>query len=79
MKRKATVREFQGKAAEGPIMCSRPDIDVPGIKCGYPLPCPRHTAIIDASEDPVMVIVQEANLKSIHHLRELAKAIKESR
>jgi hypothetical protein len=25
-------------------MCDAPDRDVPGIRCGYPMPCPHHTA-----------------------------------
>lgn len=29
-------------------MCNKPDRDVPRMKCGYPLPCPWHTATIDA-------------------------------
>ncbi len=33
------------------IVCDEPDRDVPKIKCGYPIPCPFHTAIMDA-EDP---------------------------
>jgi len=27
--------------------CNRPDRDFPRMKCGYPLPCPWHTLIID--------------------------------
>jgi hypothetical protein len=27
--------------------CQHPDRDVPKIKCGYPLPCPWHTLIIE--------------------------------
>jgi hypothetical protein len=23
--------------------CTAPDVDVPGLYCGHPLPCPRHT------------------------------------
>jgi hypothetical protein len=26
--------------------CRAPDRDVPGIKCGYPLPCPWHTVVV---------------------------------
>lgn len=29
------------------LTCNRPDRDVPGIKCGHPLPCPHHTVVID--------------------------------
>lgn len=27
--------------------CKAPDRDVPKLVCGYPLPCPFHTAMID--------------------------------
>lgn len=26
--------------------CQKPDRDVPGIVCGYPLPCPYHTDVV---------------------------------
>lgn len=29
------------------LTCQQPDRDVPRIVCGYPLPCPHHTAVID--------------------------------
>jgi len=29
--------------------CNQPDRHVPTIKCGYPLPCPWHTVIIEGS------------------------------
>ncbi|VVB55213.1 Uncharacterised protein [uncultured archaeon] len=28
------------------LTCNQPDRDVPGIICGYPLPCPHHTVTI---------------------------------
>ena len=37
--------------------CKRPDRDVPGLICGYPLPCPYHTAIIDTTVDPPTVTI----------------------
>lgn len=33
-------------------MCEQPDREVPGIKCGYPIPCPWHTVIMDTTKDP---------------------------
>ena len=27
--------------------CQKPDRDNPKMKCGYPLPCPHHTLIVD--------------------------------
>lgn len=37
--------------------CKQPDRDCPGLVCGYPLPCPHHTAIIDTT-DPDDTIVE---------------------
>lgn len=28
------------------LYCTSPDRDVPGIKCGYPLPCPHHSVLV---------------------------------
>lgn len=27
--------------------CTKPDRDVPKLVCGYPLPCPHHTVVLD--------------------------------
>jgi hypothetical protein len=35
--------------------CRHPDRDNPKILCGYPLPCPWHTAVIHADRDPPTV------------------------
>lgn len=37
--------------------CPRGDRDVPGIVCGYPLPCPYHTVTIDLEPTPPTVAV----------------------
>jgi hypothetical protein len=29
--------------------CKHPDRDVPKLVCGYPLPCPHHTVVIDCA------------------------------
>lgn len=44
--------------------CDEPDRDQPKIKCGYPFPCPYHTAIVDM-DDPNLVEKVEhlANVK----------------
>lgn len=38
------------------LVCDRPDRDVPGLKCGHPLPCPYHTVTIDTTAEPVATI-----------------------
>lgn len=29
------------------LTCERPDRDAPKLVCGYPLPCPHHTVVVD--------------------------------
>ena len=35
--------------------CRRPDVDVAGIVCGRPLPCPFHTTIIEPGAKGVRI------------------------
>lgn len=35
--------------------CDKPDRDVPKIKCGYPLPCPHHSVVVDTTQESVTV------------------------
>lgn len=37
--------------------CQQPDRDVPGIKCGYPLPCPHHTVTVDLTKQKPEITV----------------------
>lgn len=37
--------------------CRHPDRDCPKMLCGYPLPCPLHTAIIDTTTEPATVTI----------------------
>ena len=58
-----------------PLTCTAPDRDVPKLKCGYPLPCPWHTAIIEVSEDNAELripITAKAALINKHHLEDIA-------
>jgi len=66
------------------LTCKAPDRDIPfdskgrKLECGYPLPCPWHTAIIDVSEDPAELripITAKAALKGKHHLEDIAAAL----
>lgn len=35
---------------EKPLTCQRPDRHNPDLICGYPLPCPYHTVIVEQDE-----------------------------
>ena len=37
--------------------CRHPDRDEPKMLCGYPLPCPWHTAVVDLGADPPTVTI----------------------
>ncbi len=47
------------------MICKHPDRDIPKIVCGYPLPCPWHTVIIDLSEQPHKVVIPLANKRAL--------------
>ncbi len=38
-----------------PTTCQKPDRDVAAIVCGWPLPCPYHSVVIDATKKPAPV------------------------
>ena len=38
-----------------PTTCQKPGRDVPEIVCGWPLPCPHHAVVIDATKKPALV------------------------
>lgn len=37
--------------------CKHPDRDVPKLVCGYPLPCPWHTVVVDSTVTPATVTI----------------------
>ena len=52
--------------------CTKPDRDNPKLVCGYPIPCPHHTVIIDP---PDVIVPPTANL-SLNQSRRLAEICK---
>ena len=55
--------------------CKHPDRDVPGIVCGYPLPCPYHTVIIDTEKETLTIpLKSDAGLRAKKRLEKIAKA-----
>ena len=44
------------------LTCRRPDRDFPGTICGYPLPCPHHTIILNLDKETVEIPVGRGTL-----------------
>lgn len=61
--------------------CDKPDRDVPKIKCGYPLPCPHHTVIVDTTGEAVTVTtpIHSKAEAARGRLLQVGSAIKRSR
>ena len=62
--------------------CNKPDRDVPEIICGFPIPCPYHTVIIDLKENPPMIKVpateiKHINRKNLNRIKKIANILKE--
>ena len=58
--------------------CQHPDRDMPKIKCGYPLPCPYHTAVVDTTKAKVTVTVCDRDNKpdTVHKLMDIGRTVK---
>ena len=44
--------------------CRHPDRDVPKLMCGYPLPCPHHTVVLDLAKQTVTIPLASDAIKS---------------
>jgi hypothetical protein len=61
--------------------CSHPDKDCPGIKCGYPLPCPYHTIEMTIKENgtdtDIPTLTSDKAMEQLDRLSEIADIIRE--
>lgn len=59
--------------------CTKRDRDVPGLECGYPLPCPHHTTVVmelrPHGEAPEIRTRQPVTPKTIQRLDEIGRAL----
>ena len=55
--------------------CTKPDKDVSSLICGYPLPCPHHTYVVDMATERVTVPGQGGSMRVIEPLRLIARSI----
>ena len=63
------------------LTCQQSDRDVPELICGYPLPCPYHTVVIDTEANPPTVTIpatfpKAANSNTLDKLKRIARIIK---
>ena len=59
------------------MYCNKPDRDVASIECGYPLPCPYHTNIVDASYQPPAIDLKTDDAAEIAAIIWLAAAFED--
>ncbi len=60
------------------MTCRCPDVDCPKLLCGYPMPCPHHTAVIDVDQGEVRILfTAKAALRERERLRGIGKALTE--
>jgi hypothetical protein len=59
--------------------CEKSDRDVPGLVCGYPLPCPHHTAVVmevrPAGEAPEIRSRVPLPTKTVQRLDQIGRAL----
>jgi len=56
--------------------CKHPDRDCPKLVCGYPLPCPHHTATIDAERNELRIpLTAHSALRARRKLTEIGHEI----
>jgi len=57
--------------------CEHPDRDVPGIQCGYPRPCPWHSAVIDLEKGTTTIpFTATRAMAQRRRIIEVARAVK---
>ena len=58
-------------------LCSKPNVDVPGIKCSHPLPCPRHLDAVIEVDDGVTTLtpLTVKGTEDLPRLKDIAKAL----
>lgn len=54
--------------------CTKPDRDNPKMVCGYPMPCPHHTFVVE--DGRVRLPTEPAGARTVERVRQIAKALK---
>jgi hypothetical protein len=63
-----------GRKMEERKTCTQPDHDEPRLVCGYPLPCPWHTVILETAEVSIPATLPTSNA-TVSRLKEIADAL----
>ena len=58
--------------------CKRPDRDVPSIECGYPMPCPYHTVIVEQKTGKITYPTEDIDEKTKEKIKDIANVLKEA-
>jgi len=58
-------------------ICQRPDVDEPRLRCGHPVPCPRHTAVIALDGVAWQTYYPAAllDVRAMRRIQEIARAL----
>ncbi len=63
------------------LTCNHPDRHCPELTCGFPLPCPWHTVIMDLEENPPTIttpVTQKVPAQTMVRLKDIAVILSES-
>ena len=55
--------------------CQKPDVDVPKVTCGYPLPCLRHVSAIIYPASGTVAVASDASPVLRERLADIGAAI----
>lgn len=70
------LRVHSGKSIEaGDMNCEKPDRHVSTLVCGYPMPCPWHTYVVDVATERVTVPKYGSSRKMTRRLQQIADVL----
>lgn len=56
-----TILSYGGAVSDiNKLICQKLDRDVPKLICGYPLPCPHHTVMVEIPTKNKLISIVEA-------------------
>lgn len=55
--------------------CEKPDRHEPRLVCGYPMPCPWHTYVVNVATEQVTVPKHGGSIKATRRLQQIADVL----